>query len=91
MPLSAVYREGDGQVDLRSNMSDVSLPEETRQADLGAIWREKITKRGQDLQIPSRGFLLDVYLLFPEGTRKVKAQPKNEWQDMIDVIFFPDQ
>lgn len=34
---SVAYCEGDGQVDLVSNVSDISLPEETRQADLGTV------------------------------------------------------
>lgn len=36
----SAYCEGDGQVDLVSNVSNVSLLENTRQADLGTVWRE---------------------------------------------------
>lgn len=35
------HREGDGQVNLSSDVGHVPLPEETRQTDLGAIWRER--------------------------------------------------
>lgn len=35
------HREGDGQVDLSSNVGHIPLPEEARQTHLGAIWREE--------------------------------------------------
>lgn len=38
---SSTYCEGDGQVDLISNVGHISLPEETGQADLGTIYRER--------------------------------------------------
>lgn len=34
---TSAYREGDGQVDLSSDVGDVPLPEEARQTDLGTI------------------------------------------------------
>lgn len=40
MRSSSAYCEGDGQVDLISDVGHVSLPEETGQADLGTIYRE---------------------------------------------------
>lgn len=40
LPIEA-HREGDGQVNLSSDIGHIPLPEETRQADLGAIWRER--------------------------------------------------
>lgn len=39
--IGLAYCEGDGQVDLVSNVGDVSLSEETRQANLGAVWRDE--------------------------------------------------
>lgn len=45
---SSTYCEGDGQVDLISNVGHISLPEETGQADLGTIYRErKINQNNQ--------------------------------------------
>lgn len=41
MLCSAAHCERYGQVDLLSNTSNISLPEEARQADLGAVYREK--------------------------------------------------
>ena len=68
---SSTYCEGDGQVDLISNVGHISLPEETGQADLGTIYREK--KNNQSKQSMTftvnqhLGIFYSPLLLVPKG------------------------